>query len=98
MDSKKIDNSEVKRELIEFIGHKNLKMLRKFLEEKKTPFPLIVEDGIPIATNIVYGIPIRNHINEKMHIFPDIIDDYTMYEDYIYYTLVETLEELRLDD
>ncbi len=88
-----IDDKKIRKELVSFIGKKNLKMLAKFYKEHKLLFPPIVEDGIIIYTRQVYGDAISNHINEKFHIHPDIIEDWTEFDDYIYYTLIDILQE-----
>ena len=88
-----IDDDKIRKELVSFIGKKNLKMLAKFYKEHKLLFPPIVEDGVIIYTRLVYGDPISNHINAIFHIYPDIIKDWKEFDDYIYYTLIDILYE-----
>jgi len=88
-----LNNEEVKKELINYIGENNIKMFSKFYKEKKTIFPVIVEDGIPISINLFYGKSIRNYINEKFNIVPNEIKNWTTYEDYIYNMLVNIVKE-----
>lgn len=80
-----IDHEAIKKEILEFVGGEA--GFQKFIvwyANKKHIFPLIVEDGVPISVNMIYGRSIRNHINEKFNIVPNEIKDWGEYEDYIY--------------
>ena len=88
-----IDNEQIRKDIIEFLGNKWLKKMKDWLETKKTVFPLIVEDGCPISINLHLGMPLRNHIR-KLH--PEIDEEmtYDKYEDYIYYMVENIVKEL----
>lgn len=88
-----IDNEQIRKDIIDFLGTKWLKKMKGWLETKKTVFPLIVEDGIPISINLHLGKALRNHIR-KLH--PEIDEEmtYDKYEDYIYYMVVNIVKEL----
>ena len=88
-----INHQEVKKEIIDFIGEKNIKMFINFYNEKKNIFPVIVEDGILINVNNLIGENIRNYINDKFNIVPYEINNWTTYEDYIYNLMVEIVKE-----
>ena len=87
-----INNDEIKQEILKFIEEDGLKMMIGWYKKYKIPFPLIVEDGCPISTNLLYGMAIRNHIRKK---FPQIDEemDYNQYEDYIYNLIDNMLKE-----
>ena len=88
-----LNNEDVKQEILNFIQEDGLKMMIKWYKDKGRVFPLLVEDGIPISTNLLYGMAIRNHIQEEFNVVPDKINDWGTYEDYIYNMLRNILEE-----
>ena len=88
-----LDNKAVREEIKNYIDDDLWKMLIRFYEEHKNPFPLIVEDGCPISVNMLVGRSIRNHIQEVFDVVPDKIKDWGTYEDYIYNMLRNILEE-----
>lgn len=78
-----IDNEKIRQEIIEFLGDKLIHDMKGWLRDKKTIFPLLVEDGCPISVNLHLGMPLRNHIR-KLHPEIDEEMEYDQYEDYIY--------------
>jgi len=88
-----LNNEEVRQEILNFIQEDGLKMMIRWYKDKGRVFPLLVEDGIPISTNLLYGMTIRNHIQEKFDVVPNKIKDWGTYEDYIYNLLKNILEE-----
>ena len=88
-----LDNEEVKKEVLNYLGDNRIKMVTKFYKEYHNVFPLIVEDGIPISINRYLGMPLRNYINEKFNIVPDKIKNWITYEDYIYNMVMKIAKE-----
>jgi len=88
-----LNNEEVKQEILNFIQEDGLKMMIGWYKEKGRVFPLLIEDGVPISTNLFYGMAIRNHIQKHFNVVPDKIKDWGIYEDYIYNMLKNILEE-----
>lgn len=88
-----LNNDEVKQEILNFIQEDGLKMMLRWYKEKHRVFPLLIEDGVPISTNLLYGMAIRNHIQKEFNVVPDKINDWGTYEDYIYNMLRNILEE-----
>ena len=88
----KINNDEIKNEIINFIGRQGIEMLQREYKTHKQVFPLVVVDGIPISFNMHYGQAIRNHINEKFNVMEITGMDYTQYEDYIYEIVKSIIE------
>ncbi|MBR6907889.1 hypothetical protein IKN40_05380 [bacterium] len=88
-----LDNEEVKKEVLNYLGDNGIKMITKFYKEYHNVFPLIVEDGVPISINLYLGMPLRNYINEKFNIVPDKIKNWIIYEDYIYNMVMKIAKE-----
>jgi hypothetical protein len=88
-----LNNEEVKKEILNFIQEDGLKMMIGWYKDKKRVFPMLIEDGVPISTNLFYGMAIRNHIQKKFNVVPDKINNWGTYEDYIYNMLENILKE-----
>lgn len=88
-----LNNEDVKQEILNFIQEDGLKMMIGWYKEKHVVFPMLVEDGCPISTNLLYGMAIRNHIQTTFDVVPNKIHDWGTYEDYIYNMIKNILEE-----
>ena len=90
-----LNNEEVRKEIINYLGKRNLNKLKEFNDKYRTPFPLIVEDGVPISFHIYMQIPLNNYINEKFNAVPDHINNWITFEDYIYNMVKDILKDYK---
>jgi len=88
-----LNNEEVRNEIIEFLGEKNIKLCEESLNKHGILFPTVVEDKIPISMRLFLQIPLNNHINKKFDAVPTHIKDWITFEDYVYNMLKDIIKE-----
>ena len=88
-----VDNEKIRNEAIEFLGEEMLDKMKGWLKDKKTLFPLLVEDNITISTNIYLFTPLKNHIRKNN---PQIDEEmtYDKFEDYLYCMVEDIVKSL----